>query len=132
MSINFQSIKNKKEELGDVIDASNLDIIIGSETWLNPTVLSEEIFPGGYTAIRRDRSDGYGGVLIAVKDDIAFEELPSSQDCEAVFIKVALQGRKSLVVGSLYRAPSSNTEYMEKLCDLLSSTIQKYKTQYAG
>ena len=49
---------------------------------------------------------------------MAFEELSSSQDCEAAIIKVPLHGKKTLIIGSVYRPPSSNNEYNygESLC----------------
>ena len=59
--INFQSIKNKTAELGNFISVSDPDILIGTETWLNQTITDNEIFPPGYSLLRKDRQDGYGG-----------------------------------------------------------------------
>ena len=61
ININFQSIKNKTAELGNFISESDPDIIIGTETWLNHTINDNEIFPPGYTLLRKDRQGGYGG-----------------------------------------------------------------------
>ncbi len=41
--------------------AACLDIVIGSETWLNPSIRSEDIFCDKYTVIRKDREDSHGG-----------------------------------------------------------------------
>ena len=38
-------------------------LFIGCETWLSSDISSVEFLPAGYTVFRRDRSDGYGGVL---------------------------------------------------------------------
>jgi hypothetical protein len=35
ININFQSIKNKKEDLNQIIDSAKPDIILGTETWLD-------------------------------------------------------------------------------------------------
>ena len=127
LNVNFQIIKNKKEELGALIDSSAPDVILGTETWLNSSVFSSEIFPMGYSIVRQDSDDGYGGVLIAVKNDITFEHLLSAPECESVFIKVPLQRNKSLILGSLYRAPSTGGDYMEKLCNVIKSITLQHK-----
>jgi len=33
------------------------NIIVGSESWLKPDILSSEVFPGGYNVYRKDRPD---------------------------------------------------------------------------
>jgi hypothetical protein len=47
-------------------------IVIGTESWLNPTIRDAEVFPEGFKAYRRDRTDGKGGgvfLLISKKYD---------------------------------------------------------------
>jgi hypothetical protein len=67
LNLNFHSIKNKKAETLNIIDSYNPDIIIDTETWLNDSVHNSEIFPPNYNIYRRrDRRDGFGGVLVAV------------------------------------------------------------------
>ncbi|CAC5405350.1 unnamed protein product [Mytilus coruscus] len=98
--VNFQSIKNKKEELLNMIDTSNPEIILRTETWLRPDILSSEIFPPQYSVYRKDRTDGYGGVLIAVRDIIISEELhvPIQWDTESLYIRVTTPDSKSIIV----------------------------------
>ena len=57
LNINFQSIKNKKEELWNLVDTSDPDIIFGTETWLNNNITSSEIFPSdmNYYVVRKER-----------------------------------------------------------------------------
>ena len=42
--INFRSIKNKRDEVNNIIDQSDPSVIIGKETWLNPSINSCEYF----------------------------------------------------------------------------------------
>jgi hypothetical protein len=55
-----------------VLDTTKPDVIIGTETWLNPKISSYEYFPQDqYTVYRTDRpsskqGQSRGGVLIAV------------------------------------------------------------------
>ncbi|CAC5386263.1 unnamed protein product [Mytilus coruscus] len=45
LNINFQSIRNTKEDLNQLIDSSKPYIIIGTETWLDKNISSYEFFP---------------------------------------------------------------------------------------
>jgi exonuclease III len=75
--INFQSIKNKKEELWNLVDSSDPDIIFGTETWLNNNITNSEISPSdmNYDVVRNDRENSYSGVLIAFKKNFIFEAI---------------------------------------------------------
>ena len=129
MVINFQSIKNKRAEFNNLLDSADTDIVIGTETWLRPEIRSAEIFPNNYKVYRKDRKDGYGGVLLAVKDDIISEELKMGKDIEAVFVKLNIPGiRTSLIVGSLYRPPNSDINYLEALCEEIRNQANKYSS----
>ena len=66
VAINFWSVCAKKEEFWCPIDAAKPDVIIGSETWIKPDISDCEIFPPGYHVYRKDRADGYGGVLLGI------------------------------------------------------------------
>ena len=67
MIVNTQSIRAKKESLWLSITEMNPDIVAISETWLNSSIHNSEVVPDNYEVFRRDRKDGYGGVLTAVK-----------------------------------------------------------------
>ena len=79
VNINFQSIKKKKPELDILLDTTKPDVIIGTETWLDPTI-SYEYFPQDqYTVYRTDRppnkqGQSHGGVLIAVTNEFLSNE----------------------------------------------------------
>jgi len=47
------------------------DVICLCETWLNDSIIDNEILPTNYRVYRCDRADGYGGVLIGVTCDIS-------------------------------------------------------------
>ena len=96
--INFQSIFAKKPELLNLIDDYHPNIIIGTETWLSSDISSVEFLPAGYTAFRRDRSDGYGGVLLAFSDNLNVTEnmITNYHECEIVACPLLTNTRKSL------------------------------------
>ena len=100
ISLNFQSIKNKKPELDLLLDTTKPDIIIGTETWLDSSISSSEYFPASRcTVYRRDRppnskEHSHGGVLIAINSefDSTCTEVNSLQtDCEIVCVELTIQ-----------------------------------------
>ena len=98
--LNFQRIKNKVPETQVLIDSADPDVILGSETWLNSNVFSSEVLPTNYNVFRRDRADGYGGVLIAVKDDLVSTPVHTSSDSELISVKIKCNRSKSVIVTS--------------------------------
>ena len=45
-------------------------ILVVSETWLSPDISTSEFFPDQYNVFRKDRADGFGGVLLACRNSI--------------------------------------------------------------
>jgi len=71
------------------------DILAGTETWLTPDVMNNEIIlpEFGYNIYQKDRPSSYGGVLLAVTNMIPLIDLPSlSTDCEIVWAKLNITG----------------------------------------
>ena len=126
--INFQSLKSKKELLLNLIDSSDPDVIIGTESWLNPNIYSSEYFPIGYNVYRKDREDSYGGVLLAIKSDITSQHLEINGNCEVVAAKILLTKTNQLIIMSVYRPPSSNLEYANQLGSIIEDIAHKNNT----
>ena len=126
---NFQSIKNKIPDLELLIKTEEPDIIAGSETWLNPNIYNSEIFNNNYNIFRKDRPDNYGGVLLAIKSNIIAEEITtqSNFNIESVFCKIVTPNSTPLIVGSIYRPPNTNLEYMKNLCSQLNFIYKNHK-----
>lgn len=65
-------LNNKREEIAQV--ANNFDIIILSETWLLPKF---KVYLPIFTIIHKDINKPHsGGLAIAIKNDISFENEP--------------------------------------------------------
>ena len=91
-----------------MLEYTEPDIIITSETWLHPGIAEKEVLPDNYRFVaRKDRkSDPHGGVAIIAKSDIEGVELDLDTNTEFVAASFSCKDlKKPLIVGSLYRPP---------------------------
>ena len=74
------------------------DIIAGTDSWLTPSIYSNEIFPDNYNVFRKDRSDGYGGVFLAIRNSLTCETLSVDSQCEIVVCKLFTDSPYSIII----------------------------------
>lgn len=118
--INFQGIRNKVADLNVCIDENNPDVIIGTETHLNSSVASNELFPRLYTVFRKDRTydQSKRGVLVATKNELlATHRADLDSHCELVCVSFKIQGAKQILTGSFYRSHKydNSVDYLDQL-----------------
>jgi ribonuclease HI len=70
---NCRSINNKKSDLYHIISKFDPFVVSLQETWLKPKY---NFKISGYSCLREDRSDCFGGVAILVKHSIPFNHIP--------------------------------------------------------
>ena len=118
--INFQSIISKRAAFLNSIDDHHPDIIFGTETWLSPTISTAEFLPANYMSFRKDRTDGYGGVLLAFRDTLNVTEYPIDNPNQCEIIACTLKHEKQeIIICSIYRPPSTDTSYLQELMSIL-------------
>ena len=101
-----------------MLEYTDPDIILASETWLYPDITERELLPDNYRFVaRKDRkSDPHGGVAIIAKAEFDAVEIELSTKTEFVAASFACKNLKQpLVVGSVYRPTDNNYEYAEDL-----------------
>jgi len=133
--LNTQSIVAKRASFAVLLDEYNLDIVAVSETWLSPDIFTSEFFPNQYNVFRKDRADGYGGVLLACRNSINCQELVVDTNAEAVLCKVSLNCCQPLIICSFYRPPNKDTESVDNLFNLfrnITSTYPNVPTWFVG
>ena len=96
--LNSKSIVSNCVSLAVLLNEHDPDVVVVSETWLSPA--TSEFFPSGYQVFRKDRSDGYGGVLLACQNSLNYEELAFDTSAEAVVCKITFDYRQPLIVCS--------------------------------
>ncbi|XP_064633636.1 uncharacterized protein LOC135491593 [Lineus longissimus] len=126
MTVNCEGIKGKTGLLAATVQYIQPDAIIGCESKLDNTINSTEKFPPGYKVFRKDRTLHGGGVFVAIKDCYQCEELTDlDTEAEIIWVKIHLQGAKSLVTGSYYRPPDKTLEDLECLKESLDKLPAK-------
>ena len=101
------------------------DIKLGYETWPKPTITNQEIIPPGYEVYRKDRHDGYGGVLVIVKSCYISSIVDINIHSELVAIHIeGVHDNSSLVVASFYRQPNRDIDHTHRLCQDLKGHEQ--------
>ena len=121
---------NKKEEFKLLLDKENPSLVFLVETKLNVNIANAEIFDvHNYEIYRKDRVEQNapgGGVVILVKKSLvstcnSIRFLNHHAYAEAVWCEIKLKG-KSVLLGSVNRAPSSSRDVNNLLCDLIRIT----------
>ncbi|KAJ8722734.1 hypothetical protein PYW07_003914 [Mythimna separata] len=111
---NCRSLINKKSEVIHLLNKYDPFVFALAETWLKPS----NIFKlNGYLTIREDRSDGYGGVAILIKNSIPFSNIrlpPHSEEISIVAIKL-----QHICLVSIY-VPHPSTPVLQEIKDLFS------------
>ena len=120
LNINCQSIVNKKAEFQAIIDEHKLDIVVGTDYWLNKNNLNSEIFPKSlvYFSFRQDReADTCGGeALILVKDTlITMEQKQLKTNCELIWVKIDMVTTKPIYIAAYYRPKEGDTDSIQNL-----------------
>ena len=124
-SINFQSIVNKFAQLDSFLHSYQFDIILGSETHLDPSISNPEIFPSNYNVIRKDRNRHGGGVLIAVSNLFQIEKIDIQDNTESLFVKILSKDCTHIII-SHYRPPGQGIDYTRRFTNSLSNIFSRY------
>ena len=113
-AISFQSVWGKKEELELALVENNIDVVIGCETHLDPRIHDSEFLPPNYTCSRRDRKDGWGSVIIIIKNELIAEQITSSMLSEIVAVKITTH-RQPIIIAACYRPPKNSISDLKQL-----------------
>lgn len=110
---NCRSAVPKKSDIIYLINKHNVCLFTLSETWLKPGSIFKI---HGFSCIRDDRPDGYGGVAILIRQAISFSplSLPSFNEFSVVAAQIG-----SICVVSIY-IPSPSSFVFQKLNDLFN------------
>ena len=123
-------IFSKIPNLIKLIYCQDPDIIIGTETWHSPSILSSEIIPPefNYSIYRKDQCDGYGGIMIAITQNLTSSEiLIPDVSSEILWIKFKTCNDHQYIVGAFYRPNAAACTPLEELDMSLYKLHEKFK-----
>jgi len=129
---NVNGLLSKRTVLYAEILAADFPIYVFTETALNDTVPSHEIFPPNYCVYRCDRTkntsekQSKGGTLIAVHNRFSSELISTGENvgCEHLWIKIS-NNTQNIIIGSLYIPPASKPERYLRNMNYAKSIIEK-------
>ena len=110
-----------------MIQYTDPDAILLTETKLDDTISSSEFLPPHYTSYRRNRDRHGGGVLVAIKSCYPTEAVEFDGKCESVWATVTMRNSRRLVIGSFYRPPGDGHKPVDQLNAGLHQLSQTYK-----
>ena len=90
---------------------SQLDVLFLSEIFLNSSVPDSLYTVNGFSIFRRERLlKGGGGIMVFMSNDLTVKRRTDleSHDAEAIWLEVyPFKSKRSIILGSIYRPPSS-------------------------
>lgn len=124
--INCRSIINKTDEFAGLLESVKADIVFGTESWLNPSIADNEVFPKEFIAYRKDRPSLGGGVFLLIHSSLKSSRLNIDQDdVESIWCSVTLADNSSYAVGTFYRPPNSDLKTLQLLFDIVSEASRQ-------
>ena len=122
LHLNIQSIVPKLDLIEG--EAASYDVLVFSESWLNPDVPDESLHIEHFSPpFRTDRTDRTGGgVIVYVRDTISSKRRSDLEirGLEATWIEIQVRSKKVLI-GGFYRPPESPADYI----DLISESFNR-------
>lgn len=121
--ININSLRNKINEVTELLFEHKLHILAISETHLDSSFEDTELEISGYNIYRNDRNRYGGGVAFYVQNHVPVKiRMDMMQyNIEILWLHAYLPHRKPILLGCCYRPPSANNEYLDTICDMLDN-----------
>ena len=116
--VNINGMRGKRAELEELVNSTQADILVITETKIDNTMNPSEFLPRHFDgSIYRNRNAHGGGVMLAMKKGIIAEEveLKASKSGEITCAKIHLAKANPLYVCAYYRPPSDATESLDNL-----------------
>ena len=87
----------------------------------------------GYNIYRKDRDASAGGVAVNIQYHIPVKisEDLTWNTVEVIWLQVHLPHLKPILVGSCYRPPSANSQYLDNMCEMLDNVCDINREVYS-
>ena len=128
----MRSIGNKLHALKAFMAYYKPDILAVTESWGRQELFDSLISLPGFSLFRRDRLERLGGgVFVLARNDLMPIEYSSGNDDgilfeESVWCTVKVSPTTSLLIGCIYRSPSSSSLNDETMCSMISDACSSF------
>ena len=123
--INIRSLRNKVEDIQELLLRNDIMVLGVSETWLDDAVSNSEVSVPGYHLIRRDRPKSKGGgVCVYYRFDLSLREhnFPATAEChEMIWLTIGWSRTDTVQLCFAYRPPDSPAVFWEALSNVTES-----------
>ena len=121
--LNVRSIVNKLDQFRILLSKKPFDVICVNETFCDGSISDSEINLPDYSIIRRDRNRHGGGVAMYIRNSLTFIRRNDleTDDIESIWIEMKCKQRQPVIIGSIYRPPSSPIDFIDKLGDIIDN-----------
>ena len=137
--LNICSLRNKVDELRLFCEKHKPHVLSINETWLDESFSDEEVCLPGFSLLRKDRDCHGGGLEVYIAEYLSLNRLDEINpglvctDLEAIWFELSQPKSKKLLIGSIYRPPSSDipafNSSLEKTLNNLKSIGAETNTQ---
>ena len=118
-------------KLDILIATTKPDVILCTETWLNCLVTSSALFPSTSPVYRQDRgTDSHGGERVAVRNNLISTMVHKGNSTESISVTIELPNKRSTVVTSFCRPPSTNEDYLHIFIEDFTTPKRNHETSY--
>ena len=117
LHLNIRGLVNKIDLIRYLLSNNNIDVLCFNETFCDSSISDNEISIDNLRVERKDRTRHGGGLAIYISDKIFYTRRYDleSLDLEMICIQITLPFQKSMYVISIYRSPSCDVSFFEKL-----------------
>lgn len=129
---NTRGLRTKVDSFFLAVMDADYHVIVLTETWLNDTFFSTQLFGHSYTVYRNDRDvtctgkKRGGGVLIAVSNNLRSKGIPINvaNDLEQLWVRIST-ANGDMCIGVIYLAPeyAQNPNYIQKHIDCVGEVV---------
>ena len=131
LNLNCCSLRSdaKKASFLALVNEHNSNVICGSESHLDQSFYTSEIFPDTYNVFRKDRTLGGARVFLCIKKQLqVLEEPPLDTEAKLIWIKLTPPNQSPIYICAFYRPPTSDLYPIEQLHLSLSNLLNQSKT----
>jgi len=121
--VNINSLRNKTQEISQLLHDNNFHVLAISETHLDDSVLDGALHVGDYTVLRKDRNNRGGGVALFINSNIPHKRRADLEinGIELLWTEIHLPYVQPILIGCLYRPPSAKAEYLNTIVQSLET-----------